>query len=253
MSKKFSRDQFDDRLRSIAELRDRLAATDAENGGANCNFYCAGNGISSLSLMRPLGCWLNKILVGSLMLHSGPLVLTHPDFKLLISPGMSLHQVRSAIVGATQKPISKWLRQQPDKSVSHWKLFEEANRMFRDPFVALGVIGDLFESEREWCDRSSNSKRKCELAHKMKPILTPTDSDPVGRNYHFWAHLNMVWRSEGSKEKLASYVLEVLKDDDFGDHAANLLGIDSSIQSFEQTKMKLKSTGRNLVSTQCEL
>lgn len=198
---------------------------------------------------------MNNQVSASLMLHSGPLILTNPKFSHVVRPEMSLHQIRDAVVRETREPLQDWLRRQPEKSVSHWQLFMQAKKIFGDPFVALGAIGDLFENEREWCQRKATGKYKCELAHRMKPLITPTDDDPVGRNYHFWAHLNMVWKYDGGIEKMASYALEILKDGDVDDHAANLLGIDSSTKAFEQTKRRLAPLGRYLTSMngRCEL
>ncbi len=251
ISKSFSRREFSDRVRAIHDLRTSLAAHDLI--GVNCDFFCRGAGTSAISLLRPIGCWLNTKLVGRLMLHSGPLVLTHSRFHHLVKPEMSLHQIRDAVVNATSKPIRDWLLRQEEKSVSHWQLFKEANRIFGDPFVALGAIGDLFEGEREWCDRQSTGERQCQMAKRMRPIVTPIDVDPVGRNYHFWAHLNMVWNSDGTVEKTASYILEVWKDDDVGDHAANILGVDTSTRAYEVTKMKLAPVGQYLTTNKCDL
>ncbi len=251
MAKSFSRGEFSDRVRAIHDLRATLAAHDLI--GVNCDFFCDGPGTPAFSLLRPISCWLNKKFAGSLMLHSAPLVLTHSRFNHLVEPEMSLPQIRNAVVMATRDPIRDWLIRQEERSVSHWQLFKEANRIFGDPFVALGAIGDLFEHEREWCDRQSTGKRQCELAKRMRPIVTPADVDPVGRNYHFWAHLNMVWNSDGSIEKAASYFFEIWKDDDVGDHAANLLGIDTSTRAYKLTKTKLAPVGQYLTKNRCEL
>ncbi|MCB0368113.1 MAG: hypothetical protein KDD45_01415 [Bdellovibrionales bacterium] len=253
MSKNFSLDEFEKRVRNIHSLRMELAATDADVQGLDCNFYCRNEGLSGVSLLRPLGCWLDKMLVARLMLHSGPLVLTNIKFKKLIKPKMSLHQIRDAIVMATKAPISDWLSGQPDNSVSHWELFKIANHIYGDPFVALGVIGELFENERERCDRKSKTKNKCTFANKMKPLIRPSDSDPVGRNYHFWAHLNMIWQSGGLMEKSASYYFEIWKDKDYGDHTANILGIETSAQAYTKTKFKLASFGKHFANHKCDL
>ncbi len=255
MTSYFSRDSFSKRIQAIHEIRSNLAQRDSiQNNGLNCELFCKGLGPTASRLFHSIGCWFNSQIVASLMLHSGPLVLSHPKFDGLVRPEMSVHQIRDTIVKNTGGPLREWLNQQPEKSVSHWKLFMEAQKLFEDPFVALGAIGDLFENEREWCDRSAKSgNKKCELSNKMRPLITPTDVDPVGRNYHFWAHLNMVWKSSGSKEKAASYLIEIWKDNDIGDHTSNLLGIDTSTRAYKLTYFKLTKTGKKLFSPKCDL
>jgi hypothetical protein len=127
---------------------------------------------------------------------------------------------------ALSDPLDRWLLQQPFESVSQWGLFKKANEIYKDPLVALAVIGQIFDSERMACP---SRKKACVLGNKMKPMYSKEQTkywNPVGENYHFWAQLNISLTENATQERLADYMLEWKKDEDNGEYSANSTGID---------------------------
>jgi hypothetical protein len=120
-------------------------------------------------------------------------------------------------------PMVDWLLSQPAHSVSHWNLIKHAIQLFPgDTATALGVLGELFDSER----RIAWEKRKLvtPLGHRLK-ILFKNSDDPVGQNYHFWAHLNLYLLNGFVKPQLMNYFYESIYQNDNGDYTANYFGL----------------------------
>ena len=121
-------------------------------------------------------------------------------------------------------PLVEWLAFQPNRSVSHIELFKKAVEIYKDPLVALGVIGLVFDQERKIV---SNRKTDAILGAKMRPLIVNDLIDPIGYNYHFWAYLNIAILNQGEIffESAFTYLFQKVKQNDEGDYQANMAGL----------------------------
>ncbi|HMN67078.1 MAG TPA: hypothetical protein PKC28_00935 [Bdellovibrionales bacterium] len=107
------------------------------------------------------------------------------------------------------------------KSLSHWNTIQLSLASYKsDLLLALGVIGVLMEMDADAWPR----KERSVLNSKVKDLFADDDIDPAGYNYHFYGHLNMTLQGFGAMLRTTSAFEEA---DDPGDHAADLLGVDT--------------------------
>ncbi len=94
--------------------------------------------------------------------------------------------------------------------------------MYHDPFVALGVIGEMFDQERLY---AGSRKTRCVLGNRMIPLFRDDRIDDVGYNYHFWAYLNISLTGDATfSDVFMNWWLE-RRVGDSGDSSANTFGI----------------------------
>lgn len=97
------------------------------------------------------------------------------------------HRLRTATA-----PLIDWLFEQKNHSVAPYDLYLKAREIYKDPMIALAVIGDLFDTEVQFCHIS---RKHCVLGNRVQPFIKDNTGDPVGWNYHFWAYLNIALAS----------------------------------------------------------
>jgi hypothetical protein len=279
LAKEHDLKSLDKRLGEISKKRNALASAKVEISGCGNvgTEICRQFGFPLLlgKAIDPLSCALTKLVEKNLVYHSMPLVecsgyvpsktpflyylmewqtlsdnekrnLNEVDALSEISsvPRQTIFKSESnyhACVHDKAEPLVKWLLQQKPNSVSHWQVFKKAKELYGDSLTALGIIGELFDEERRSC---TNRKRRCVLGNRLKPLFPSDQSDKVGHNYHFWAHISVVLQEDGISEDLANYLLEWKKDNDAGDYSANNIGIKVSRKTISRTKMKLAPLNR---------
>lgn len=95
---------------------------------------------------------------------------------------MNLYRSRS-------QTIVKWLIEQDPYSVSPLELLEKATELTGgDTLTALGILGQLFDSERH--GPTQPRSHMAVLGSRVRPYFTDGRKH-IGANYHFWVYLNM--------------------------------------------------------------
>lgn len=121
-------------------------------------------------------------------------------------------------------PLYLWLLEQKQESVSHIKVFEQALKIYKDPFIALGSISWLLAFESQFPDRDNTA-----LASKaLEPILFRV-SDHVGSVYHFWGYVTRALLSYPDSPSYLSFrskIYEGIHQKDGQDLAADHFGIE---------------------------
>lgn len=118
-------------------------------------------------------------------------------------------------------PLVDWMLDQENHSISHVALLNKALQIYQNDLgIALGVIGEIFNSEREF---AHPRKLKAIFANKLIPLFPDNNIDHVGTNYHFWTHVNLAVSGEDFGAKLGNYALE---GNDMVDFKANQLGLE---------------------------
>ena len=79
-------------------------------------------------------------------------------------------------------PLFYWLIQQKHYSVSMEELFSKANEIYKDPFVAMGIITWMFHIDAH----AGYRWRVSVTSSRVQPLFYTKDLS--GNNYHFWGY-----------------------------------------------------------------